>query len=192
MLAERHRVSPAAVSEGVRRLADRGLVLHAPYGAIALTESGRMAALGMVRRHRLIETLLVQELGYSWDEVHDEAEVLEHAVSDTLVDRIDARLGCPRRDPHGDRIPSATGELAAPSARSLSAVPVGSRAQVLRVSDADPEMLRYFATVGLQVDGYVTVVERRRYAGVLRCSTSVADDIDLGSDATRSIWVSLD
>lgn len=114
LLAERIGVSASTVSEAVRKLADQNLVVHARYGAITLTEEGRRAAVAMVRRHRLIETFLVQELGYGWDEVHDEAEVLEHAVSETLMARIDAKLGHPDRDPHGDPIPSADGAVPTP------------------------------------------------------------------------------
>ena len=105
MLSERIGVSASTVSEAIRKLADQGMVDHARYGAISLTERGRHAAVAMVRRHRLIETYLVRELGYGWDEVHDEAEILEHAVSDLMMSRIDAKLGFPQRDPHGDPIP---------------------------------------------------------------------------------------
>ena len=120
LLAERMSVSASTVSEAVRKLADQGLVEHARYGSITLTEDGRRAAIAMVRRHRLIETFLVNELGYGWDEVHDEAEVLEHAVSETLMERIDAKLGHPDRDPHGDPIPSVDGAVPTPPARQLS------------------------------------------------------------------------
>lgn len=119
LLAERIGVSASTASESIRKLADQGLVNHEKYGAVTLTEAGRNAALQMVRRHRLMETFLVNELGYSWDEVHDEAEVLEHAVSDLMVDRIDAKLGHPTRDPHGDPIPAADGRVPTPPARQL-------------------------------------------------------------------------
>ena len=109
MLAESLGVSPSTASEAIRKLADQGLVSHERYGAVTLTDSGRAAAILMVRRHRLLETFLVRELGYGWDEVHDEAEVLEHAVSDRLMARLDAKLGYPQRDPHGDPIPAADG-----------------------------------------------------------------------------------
>lgn len=105
-LAQRLGVANSSVSEMVRKLKDQGLVDHQPYSAIRLTPQGMRLALSMVRRHRLIETYLVDELGYSWDEVHDEAEMLEHAVSDTFIERMSAKLGHPVRDPHGDPIPS--------------------------------------------------------------------------------------
>ncbi len=112
MLAERIGVSASTASESIRKLADQGLVDHEKYGAVTLTDAGRRAALAMVRRHRLMETFLVRELGYGWDEVHDEAEVLEHAVSDRMLDRIDAKLGHPdprsaRRSDPGRRRPGA-------------------------------------------------------------------------------------
>ena len=157
MLAERIGVSASTASESIRKLADQGLVHHEKYGAVTLTEAGRRAALAMVRRHRLMETFLVRMLGYSWDEVHDEAEVLEHAVSDRMLDRIDAKLGYPKRDPHGDPIPAADGHVPTPDARQLSVCEDGATGTVARISDADPEMLRYFDSVGitpgLAVDG---------------------------------------
>ncbi len=150
MLAERIGVSASTASESIRKLADQGLVDHEKYGAVTLTEAGRRAALAMVRRHRLMETFLVRELGYSWDEVHDEAEVLEHAVSDRMLDRIDAKLGHPTRDPHGDPIPAADGQVPTPDARQLSVCQNGDAGTVARISDSDPEMLRYFDSVGHQ------------------------------------------
>ena len=156
-LAERLGVGAPTVSETVRRLCDQGLLRHEPYGAVELTPLGRAHAVAMVRRHRLIETFLVRELGYGWDEVHDEAEVLEHAVSDLLVERLDARLGHPVRDPHGDPIPTADGHLPAPTARPLRDVEPG-RWVVARISDADPGLLRHFDSLGLGVDVEVEVV----------------------------------
>src|SRR5690625_520367 len=111
LIASRAGVAMSSVSDAVRKLAEQGLVTHTPYGAVALTDAGHSAAVAMVRRHRLLETFLVQVLGYTWDEVHDEAEVLEHAVTDRLVDRMDAFLEFPTRDPHGDPIPSKAGHL---------------------------------------------------------------------------------
>ncbi len=119
-LAQRLGVANSSVSEMVRKLKDQGLVDHKPYSAITLTGPGLRLALAMVRRHRLIETYLVQQLDYSWDEVHDEAELLEHAVSDTFIERVAAQLGDPRRDPHGDPIPTASGEVLMPAAHLLS------------------------------------------------------------------------
>ena len=142
VLAARLGVAPSSVTEMVKKMAAQGLVAHVPYGAIRLTDAGRARALAVVRRHRLIETWLVREMGYSWDEVHDEAEVLEHAISDRLLDAIDARLGRPERDPHGDAIPAVDGTLASEPAVRLDEAAAGHVGRVIRISDRDPAMLR--------------------------------------------------
>ncbi|MDI3314378.1 MAG: manganese-binding transcriptional regulator MntR [Mycobacterium sp.] len=193
MLAEKIGVSASTASESVRKLAEQGLVDHEKYGAVTLTESGRRAALAMVRRHRLLETFLVNELGYRWDEVHDEAEVLEHAVSDRLLARIDAKLGFPRRDPHGDPIPASDGRLLTPPARQLWLCRDGDTATVARISDADPQMLRYFDSVGISLDARLKVLARREFAGMISVAIESADGapttVDLGSPAAQAIWV---
>ncbi|MGH3558336.1 MAG: manganese-binding transcriptional regulator MntR [Mycobacterium sp.] len=193
MLAEKLGVSPSTASESIRKLAEQGLVDHEKYGAVTLTESGRRAALAMVRRHRLLEAFLVNELGYSWDEVHDEAEVLEHAVSDRLVARIDAKLGFPQRDPHGDPIPASDGQVPTPPARLLWACHEGDAGTVARISDADPEMLRYFDSIGISLDSRLRVLTRREFAGMISVAVESADGasstVDLGSPAARAIWV---
>jgi DtxR family Mn-dependent transcriptional regulator len=150
----------------------------------------------MVRRHRLMETFLVRELGYSWDEVHDEAEVLEHAVSDRMLDRIDAKLGHPTRDPHGDPIPAADGQVLTPDARQLSVCTDGDAGTVARISDADPEMLRYFDSVGISLDSRLRVLARRDFAGMIsvavespKGSNQPDATVDLGSPAAKAIWV---
>lgn len=202
MLAERIGVSASTASESIRKLADQGLVDHEKYGAVTLTAAGRQAALAMVRRHRLMETFLVQELGYSWDEVHDEAEVLEHAVSDRMLDRIDAKLGYPTRDPHGDPIPATDGQVPTPPARQLSVCQDGDAGTVARISDSDPEMLRYFDSVGIALDSRLRVVARRDFAGMISVAVekpenpadpehteAPATTVDLGSPAAEAIWV---
>ncbi|GHS89197.1 DtxR family transcriptional regulator [Actinomycetota bacterium] len=203
MLAERIGVGASTVSETVRRLADQGLVVHAPYSSIELTALGTAHAVQIVRRHRLIETFLVSELGYAWDEVHDEAEVLEHAVSDLMIDRIDRRLGHPTRDPHGDPIPTPDGVAATPAAWMLWDMD-GGHGQVARISDADPDLLRYLASVGFVLDARIEVVERRDFSGVIAvrvrppagAGPADADDapgtghpVDLGEVAARAIWL---
>ncbi|WP_418277961.1 metal-dependent transcriptional regulator [Isoptericola jiangsuensis] len=192
MLAERLGVGPSTVSETVRRLTAQGLLGHEPYSGVWLTDVGRRHALAMVRRHRLIETWLVRELGYGWDEVHDEAEVLEHAVSDRLVERIDARLGHPTRDPHGDPIPTADGRVERPDAVPLEELPEGASGVVARISDADPEALRYLSGLGLELDVEVTVEQRRDYAGTISLTWRGADGpvaVDLGHLAASRIRV---
>ena len=193
MLAEKIGVSASTASESIRKLAEQGLVDHEKYGAVTLTEDGRRAALAMVRRHRLLETFLVRELGYSWDEVHEEAEILEHAVSDELMARIDAKLGFPRRDPHGDPIPGTDGRVPSPPARQLWTCRDGDAGTVARISDADPEMLRYFDGVGIQLDSRLRVLTRREFAGMISVAVASVDGddatIDLGSPAAQAIWV---
>ena len=193
LLAERIGVSPSTASESIRKLADQGLVNHEKYGAVTLTDEGRRAALHMVRRHRLMEKFLVNELGYSWDEVHDEAEVLEHAVSDLMLDRIDAKLGHPTRDPHGDPIPAADGRVPTPPARQLSECENGDAGTVARISDADPEMLRYFDSVGISLDSRLRVLARRDFAGLISVAIEGGEGgdatVDLGSPAAEAIWV---
>ena len=155
LLADRLGVGAPTVSETVRRLVRDGWVEHEPYGAVALTDAGRTLAVAMVRRHRLIETWLVQHLGYGWDEVHDEAEELEHAVSDRFVERLDAALGRPTRDPHGDPIPSADGSVHRPDAVRAADLADGERGVVVRIDDEDPGVLRECAAAGVVLDTVV-------------------------------------
>ncbi|PXW33575.1 UNVERIFIED_CONTAM: DtxR family iron (metal) dependent repressor [Williamsia faeni] len=189
MLAEKLGVSPSTASEAIRKLADQGLVVHERYGSITLTETGRTAAILMVRRHRLLETFLVRELGYSWDEVHDEAEVLEHAVSDRFMARLDTKLDHPTRDPHGDPIPSIDGSVPTPDASLLADLEVGAGGRIARIADTDPEMLRYFDSVGIALDRQVTIRELRPFAGTIEISIDEGTPINLGDIAARAIWL---
>lgn len=156
VLAAKLGIAPSSVTEMVKKLAAAGLVSHVPYGAVRLTDAGTRRALAMVRRHRLIETWLVQEFGYGWDEVHDEAEVLEHTISDRLLEGIDERLGRPRFDPHGDAIPDADGVVDREPFVLLADAPTGHVGRVLRVDDRDPELLRALEAQGLTVAATVT------------------------------------
>ncbi len=148
-LAARLGLAPSSVTEMVKKLTLQGLVEHALYGSIVLTDLGRAEALRMVRRHRIIETWLVVALGYAWDEVHDEAEVLEHVVSDRMLDAIDARLGHPKVDPHGDPIPAADGTVPVMSGMLASGLEPGRRGRVVRISDRDPAVLRDVTDAGI-------------------------------------------
>jgi DtxR family Mn-dependent transcriptional regulator len=154
-------LSPPSVTGMVKRLSEQGLLEHIPYRGVQLTDQGRHAALRMVRRHRLIEAYLVEFLGYSWDTVHEEAERLEHAVSDTLVERMAGALGHPSVDPHGDPIPSADGFVHELACIALSDVPVGETVAITRVHESQPERLRYIASLGLRPGVQVTVVDRQ-------------------------------
>lgn len=161
-LAERFRVTPATVSATLRRLGGQGLLRHAPYGAIELTEEGERQAVAMVRRHRLLETFLVEVLHYDWTEVHEEAEELEHAVSERMVARIAELLGNPSHDPHGDPIPDPAGRLDRPAAveRLDRAVPGSWR--VARVADDDPAVLTLLRDSGILPGGSITVLSSER------------------------------
>ncbi|MEV8214299.1 metal-dependent transcriptional regulator [Leifsonia sp. NPDC077715] len=184
-LSERMGVRAATVSDGIRRLSEQGLVAHERYGGVELTDAGRRHAVAMVRRHRLIETFLVEELDYGWDEVHDEAEVLEHAVSDGLIERLDRRLGFPARDPHGDPIPTADGTPRRPDAVPLLSAPAGVPLSVVRISDADPAVLRQLAEVGVGLDTVLTV-EGGGGDATVRVGDAV---VVLGAGAAAALWV---
>ena len=150
----------------------------------------------MVRRHRLIETYLVQDLGYSWDEVHDEAELLEHAVSDTFIERMAAKLGNPARDPHGDPIPSADGTVRMPAAHRMSELDDGHTGRITRISDENPELLRYLAAEEIDLDADVEVrgpqALRRRPGGADRLRRGTSRDFDLADEVASALWVHSD
>src|SRR3954453_14074700 len=156
-------LSPPSVTGMVKRLSEHGLLEHVPYRGVQLTEEGRRAALRMVRRHRLIEAYLVEFLGYPWDTVHDEAERLEHAVSDTLVERMATALGNPDVDPHGDPIPSADGFVQELSCTPLSDIPVGDSVEVHRVHESQPDRLRYIASLGIKPGVQIKVLDRQPF-----------------------------
>ncbi|RZQ63329.1 metal-dependent transcriptional regulator [Amycolatopsis suaedae] len=164
-LAGRLEVSPSSVSGMLTKLGQEGLVEHVRYGRIELTGEGRLLARAVLRRHRLIETYLVSELGYTWDEVHAEADSLEHAVSDRLVARIAAKLGNPVRDPHGDPIPAEDGSVEELSTRLLDELPAGAVGEIVRVWDTDPDLLRYLADNAIALGKRIEVVERQPFGG---------------------------
>jgi DtxR family Mn-dependent transcriptional regulator len=166
-LAERLGVTPASVSAMVKKLDDRGLVEHVPYKGVALTPAGKRVALEVLRHHRLLETYLAEHLGVPWDRVHEEAEALEHVLSEYLEARIAAKLGNPTHDPHGDPIPSAELEIAEGDTVSLAALDAGARGHFVRVSDSDPEMLRYLAERGVALGDALEVLERQPFDGPL-------------------------
>src|ERR671930_1095430 len=164
-LAERLDVRPASVSGMLKKLTVLGLVEHEPYHGVRLTERGRLVALEVIRHHRLLELFLVESLGMSWDEVHAEAEVLEHVLSEDLEELIAAKLGDPTLDPHGDPIPSRELTIAPDKARALYDLEPGERGTFVRVSDAEPEMLRFLAERGIAPGASLEVVERQPFDG---------------------------
>lgn len=187
-ISQRVGVTLSTTSDALRRLRQAGLIDHAPYSAITLTDIGRVHAVDVVRRHRLIETFLVQALGYTWDQVHDEAEVLEHAVSDFMVYKIAEYLGHPDRDPHGDPIPSADGSVERLTAIPLTELGFGVSAVVERIADDDPKLLQYFASQGV---AHGTVVELAEGAPFSDTVTLVAQEarLTLGPAAVDAVWV---
>lgn len=194
-MAERLAVSNSSVSGMLRKLNELGLVEHRRYGTVSLTEAGTKAALSVLRRHRLLETYLVAELGYSWDEVHDEAEILEHVVSDKFVDRIAHHLGDPVIDPHGDPIPTRDGRLIERETVLLSEAEEGAVGTVVRVNDTDPDLLRYLADIEIGLGTRVRVVELRPFAGsmdlqVYPGGTSTERSQALGLVAAEALWIS--
>lgn len=188
-LAARLGLAVSSVNEMVKKLGAAGLVGHVPYGAVTLTDRGLNLALGMVRRHRLIETWLVASHGYAWDEVHDEAEVLEHAISDRLLDSIARELDHPTRDPHGDPIPRADLSVPRVDAMLLGDAAQGVTVTVVRISDRDPELLRHLAAHSIDVDTSVVVTGRTPFGGDLQLSIN-GTMVIIGADAARAIWIS--
>jgi DtxR family transcriptional regulator, Mn-dependent transcriptional regulator len=158
-------VAPPSVSGMMKRLSETGLIEHVPYRGVQLTPQGRRAALQMIRRHRILEVYLTSKLGYDWGDVHVEAERLEHAVSDKLIERMAVALGEPRYDPHGAPIPTATGEIEEAELVTLADVSVGSTVVLRQVADEHPDRLRYLAEQGLTPGAQLAVIERQPFNG---------------------------
>jgi DtxR family Mn-dependent transcriptional regulator len=166
-LAERLGVTPASVSAMFKKLDERGLVEHVRYKGVALTPEGERVALEVMRHHRLLETYLAEHLGVPWDRVHEEAEALEHVLSEDLEARIAAKLGNPTHDPHGDPIPTADLEIHEDDTSRLSDLESGARGRFVRVSDSDPAMLRYLDERGVALGDELEVLERQPFDGPL-------------------------
>jgi DtxR family transcriptional regulator, Mn-dependent transcriptional regulator len=166
-LAERLAITPGSVSAMLRRLDELGLIVHIPYRGVRLTDDGRRIALEVIRHHRLLESYLAEALGMPWDRVHAEAEVLEHVLSEDLEALIAAKLGHPTVDPHGDPIPTAELELEEPLTHRMEIMQPGDEGLFVRVSDSDPEMLRYLADRGISPGERFSVRERQPFGGPL-------------------------
>jgi DtxR family Mn-dependent transcriptional regulator len=190
-LAARLRVTPGSASAMVKKLAELGLAEHPPYKGVALTGEGERLALEVLRHHRLLELYLAEHLDVPWDRVHAEADVLEHVLSEELEARIAAKLGHPTHDPHGDPIPTAMLTLAEHPTTSLAALPLGARGRLARVSDSDPEMLRYLQEQGVAVGDTLEVIERQPFDGPL--TVRFGDQLHvLGGALARAMRVQLD
>lgn len=182
-------VVPGTVTTMVRTLADAGLVTYEPRAGVSLTESGDKLALHVLRRHRLVELFLVRIVGLDWSEVHDEAEELEHVISDKVLERIDELLGHPTVDPHGDPIPNAAGELVSRDLRPLSACGAGERVRVERIQTQDGEFLRTITKMGLIPGNQIRVERNDAIAGTVTLHLDEKGQSVVGTRAADLILV---
>jgi DtxR family transcriptional regulator, Mn-dependent transcriptional regulator len=190
-LAERLGVTAASASGMVKRLGELGLVEHRPYRGVSLTEEGRRVALEVMRHHRLLELYLVQSLGVPWDRVHAEAEVLEHVLSEELEELIAAKLGHPTLDPHGDPIPSRELTIDERPTESFQSLDAGAKGVFARISDSDPDMLRFLADRGIAPGAEFEVLEKQPFDGPL--FVRFGDDVHvLGGALARAMRVELE
>ena len=188
-VANRLSVSSASVTNMFGRLQEMGLVRYERYRGASLTRRGLVEALRLVRRHRLIETFLLEHLGYSWQDVHEEAERLEHAVSDKFTERLAKLLGHPNRDPHGDLIPAADGTFASERSKPLSETEAGQRVYIIRVSDESASVLNHLGERGLIPGRLLSVKEVRSLDGVVTVEDEGGDEHPLGEALARAIFV---
>ncbi len=187
-LAQRMACSAASVTNMVQKLSELKLVEYQPYQGVRLTEAGRKVALEVLRHHRLLELYLAEVLGYSWDKVHEEAEELEHVISEEFEDRIDEALGFPTRDPHGHPIPSKDGRVPRESSTCLWEISLGKSVLVNRVSDQDPSALRYLASIGIYPQVELEVVEKAPFNGPISIRVAEAEH-SLSEELARQIYV---
>ncbi|MGC4030816.1 MAG: metal-dependent transcriptional regulator [Tepidisphaeraceae bacterium] len=184
-------VVPGTVTTMVRTLSDAGLVRYEPRVGVALTPEGETLALHVLRRHRLVEAFLVEVLKFDWAEVHDEAEELEHAISDKLLEKIDVYLGRPTVDPHGDPIPSANGEISRPTQLPLTACAPGQRVRLTRVDNQDAAFLNYITEKGLRPGTELTVLTADEIAGAITLQKADGTTVALGQTAAGVMYVTL-
>lgn len=185
-------VAPASASAMVKRLASLGLAGHTPYQGVILTDLGRQAVMRVLRRHRVVESYLVMALGYQWEEVHDEADRLEHVISDTLVERMAQAIGDPSFDPHGAPIPNPEGVMTERELRSLAELPVGSRGRIALVADEDRELLRYLSQLGLIPGALVLVKARAPFDGPVTLLFESGESQVVGAALTRQVMMELE
>lgn len=178
-IAERLNISKASVSNMLKKLSERGFIDYAPYYGVSLTEQGRKIALSMIRKHRIVELFLVERLGYGWDEVDEEAEILEHAISDKLTNRMWHELGCPTQDPHGSPIPNEQGVMMVQNWLCLAHQMVGSNVTIERIQNRSPEELRYLESIGLVKGAGLKIIDKAPFKGPI--------SVGLPQDQMRSI-----
>ena len=189
-IAQRLSFAPASVTGMIRRLAEHGLLAYERYRGVTLTSAGRKVALRTLRRHRIIESYLVETLGYRWDNVHDEAERLEHAASEELIDKMAAAIGEPVVDPHGAPIPTREGVVDETQYCSLADLGPGHRVGVVRVSDDDPEVLRYLASIGIMPGVTIAVLACEPFDGPITLSIA-SERISIGAPLAAKVMVDM-
>ena len=187
-LAAALQVTPASVTGMIKKLAELKLVRHTPYQGVELTKTGEKMALEVVRHHRLLELFLTEALGYPWDEVHAEADALEHVISEDFEDRVAARLGNPVVDPHGDPIPAKDGSMAEVKEQALLDMQAGESAQVTRVSDSNSDMLRHAASLGLRPQARITLIAAEPFGGSLRVKIGKTEK-SIGRELAAQVFV---
>lgn len=190
MISEQLEVSPAAVTKMGKRLQELNLLSYTRSGGFCLTPEGEKIALEVIRHHRLIELYLMEALGYSWDEVHEEAEILEHVISEAFEEKIDAFLGYPTHDPHGDPIPSKNGEIDHIDYPTLDQLPLGERALVRRVGNHDADMLKFMGEIGLYPGTEVELLEREPYGGSIHLRIE-GEERSIGRELAENVFVSI-
>lgn len=187
-LADRLDIAPASVTSMIKKLSERNLVTHKRYQGVKLTKAGRKIALEVIRHHRLIELYLKEALGIPWDRVHDEAEKLEHVISEDIEDRIDEFLGYPTNDPHGSPIPTRDGKIKQEKSVSLSEIGEGHTAEIYEVSDHDPEFLRYLGQMGFYPKTRIEVISVEPFGGPIIVSIDNKKH-SIGKEAAEHISV---
>lgn len=188
-IAERLNVSQASVTGMIKKLADLKLIRHVPYRGVELTQAGRKIAVEIVRHHRLLELYLAEALGYSWDQVHDEAEKLEHVISEEFEQKMAEFLGNPTTDPHGAPIPTKDGEIEERDLVSLTSAEAGQKVRVEQVSDRDPEKLRYLGKIGIYPEVQLDIIEKAPFGGPLLVQIG-KNQHHLGEGLTDNILIS--
>ncbi len=190
-LADALNVSAASVTDMIKKLSDRSLINYMPYRGVELTRSGKKMALRTLRRHRLWEMFLVEFLDYTWDEVHDEAEKLEHIMSEDLEERIDKALGYPKHDPHGHPIPTKNGEMVEDDHPSLADLKVNDSGIVIRVNDASQSLLKHMASIGIQIQSPVKVLDIVEFDGSMLVQI-LENDVYVSRQVARNIFVDIE
>ncbi|MBX3042675.1 MAG: metal-dependent transcriptional regulator [Candidatus Kapabacteria bacterium] len=187
-IAEKLAASPSSVSKTLKKLSDSGYVYYTSHKGVKLTESGLAESMKILRRHRLLELFLHNVLGYDWDEIHDEACVLEHHISNKFEDAIDKYLGYPNRDPHGDPIPNKNGELSHYETKPVSELEVGNEGKIFRIKGNDPELLKYLSKNNLLPDKIVRIIRKEPFEGSVVLENDGKNTV-IGMEVAKSILI---